>query len=84
MEFRNLKNNFLFLLANRYLRSGSLGPYQAELIYEKFSDIRDENISADLESLQADGFVAMSPDRDRIYLTKRGVSQVEFLISTEK
>ena len=84
MEFKNLKNNFLFLLGNRWLRSGSLGPYQTELIYEKFSDIPNENISTELESLQANGFVAMTSDKDGIYLTERGISQIEFLISIEK
>jgi hypothetical protein len=84
MKFKNLRNNFLFLLGNRWVRSGSLGPYHSELIYEEFSDIPNENISKELESLQANGFVAMTPDRDRIYLTNKGISQIEFLISIEK
>lgn len=84
MEFKNLKNNFLFLLGNRWLRSGSLGPYQTELIYEKFSDIPNENISTELESMQTNGFLAMTPDRDEIHLTERGIAQIEFLISMEK
>jgi hypothetical protein len=84
MEFKNLRNNFLFLLGNGWVKSGSLGPYQTELIYEEFSDIPSENISTELESLQANGFVAMTPERDRIYLTERGIAQIEFLLSMEK
>ena len=84
MEFKNLRNNFLFLLGNRWVKSGSLGPYQTELIYEAFSDIPIENISMELESLQSNAFVAMTPDRDRIYLTEKGISQIEFLLSMEK
>ena len=84
MEFKNLRNNFLFLLGNRWVRAGSLGPYQTELIYEKFSEISNENIKTELESMQANGFIAMTPDRDRIYLTERGIAQIEFLISMEK
>jgi hypothetical protein len=84
MEYINLRNNLLFLLANKFVKSGSLGPHQTKLIYAKFSGISNEKVLTDLESLQADGFVAMTPNKDRIYLTERGISQIEFLISTEK
>ena len=84
MEFKNLKNNFLFLLGNKWVRSGSLGPYQTERIYEAFSDIPDENILAELESLQANAFVAMNPERDKIYLTEKGISQIEYLLSIDR
>jgi hypothetical protein len=84
MEFRNLGNNILFLLGIGWERSKSIGPYQIELIYKKFSDIPNENISAELESLRAKRVVAIPPNSDRIYLTQKGISQIESLVSAEK
>lgn len=83
METKNLGNNFLFLLGKRWVKSGSLGPYETEMIYAKFSDIPDVNISTQLESLQSNGFIAMTPGRDQIYPTDRGIGQIQFLLSTE-
>ena len=71
MEFKNLGINLLYLLSDGWAKSGSLGPYQTRLIYEEFSDIPNETISTELESLQSKGFVAMTPERDKIYLTDR-------------
>ena len=84
MEFKNLGSNFLFILGERWIKSGSLGPYQTKLIYDEFSDIPNENISNVLESMHTNGFVAMTHERDKIFLTDKGLSQIEFLFRVQK
>ena len=84
MEIENLSNNFLHLLGTIWIKSGSLGPYNTELIFEAFSDIPDENIFAELESLQEKGFIGMSSDKKKLYIEDKGIGQIEYLISWGK
>jgi hypothetical protein len=88
MDSISLRNNLLFLLVNKFMKSGSLGPHQTELIYEKFSEISNEKVLADLELLQADGLVAMVPYsvinrfiRKEIICISRKASLIWWLVS---
>jgi hypothetical protein len=81
MKVENLKNNFLYVIGKQWVKSGSLGPYNTESIFDVFSDIPVENISIELETMQANELIALTPDKDKIYLTDKGISQIEFLIS---
>lgn len=81
MEIENLSNNFLHLLGTIWIKSGSLGPYNTKLILEAFSDIPDENIFAELESMKEKGFIGMSPNKKKLFIEDKGIGQIEYLIS---
>ena len=76
MKFNNIERNILYLLSNEYLKSGILCPYDTKLIFDKFSDIPDENMKDALKSTNKRGFVDLTSNYRTISLTQKGLSKI--------
>jgi hypothetical protein len=79
MKFNNLERNVLYLLGKEWLNSGTLDSFDTGWIFEKFSDIPDENMYAALRSLKERGLAELTSDYRNISLTPRGLSKIEFI-----
>ena len=52
MKFNNIERNILYLLGDRWLDPGTLGPFDARWIFDKFSNIPDKNIETAMQSIK--------------------------------
>ena len=79
MEFKNLDCNILYVLGEAWSRSGALGPFDVQIISIEFSDIPDEDITAELMALYEDGLVLLHDGGQKLSLTSRGVAKIKSL-----
>lgn len=79
MEFKNLECNILDILGESWDQSGNLGPIEINIIYKAFSDIPEENVSAELMALCDDGLLCIHDDTQKLSLTSKGVTKIESL-----
>ena len=79
MEFKNIERNILYLLGKEWLNSGTLDSFDTSWIFERFSDIPDENMYAALRTIKELGLVELTSDYGNISLTPRGLSKIEFI-----
>ena len=84
MKLNNLDNRFLLLLAKKWKETGIDGPYQTSLIYKGYSDLSDEYITSQLKKFNTEGLITFTSDKHQIYLTDKGFSQIESLISVDR
>mgnify|MGYP001817095428 FL=1 len=52
MKFNNIERNILYLLGDRWLDPGTLGPFDARGIFDKFSNIADKNMKTAMQSIE--------------------------------
>jgi hypothetical protein len=52
IKFNNIERNILHLLGDRWLDSGTPGPFDTRWIFDKFSDIRDKNMKTTKQSIK--------------------------------
>jgi hypothetical protein len=81
MEFKNLDSNILDMLGEDRKRLGSIRPFKKSRIYKAFSDIPDENITAAINSLSAEGLLIVHEDSQKLTLTPKGVAKLNSLHS---
>lgn len=79
MKFNNIERNILYLLGKEWLKSKTLGPYDTGGIFDKFSDIPDENMKDALESMKERGFVELTSNFRKISLTPKGLSKIDVI-----
>ena len=79
MEFKNIRRNILYLLGDEWLKSGTLGPFDTGRIFDKFSDIPDENMQDALTSIKEEGFVYLTSNYRNISLTQKGLSKIKVI-----
>jgi len=79
MKFNNIERNILYLLGNEYLKSGILGPFDTNLILDKFSDIPAENMKDALKLINNSGFVDLTSNYRTISLTQKGLSKIRVI-----
>ena len=79
MKFNNIERNILYLLSDKWLNSKSLGPFDTQWIFDKFSDIPDKNMTIALQSIKERGLVDFSPNHRKISLTPKGLSKIKVI-----
>lgn len=79
MELKNLDKNILYRVCEE-LTSRNSCALRANLIYQIFSDIPDENVTEVIKSLVERGWLREDRSRSRISLTDRGRSEIRSLI----
>ena len=79
MEFKNIRRNILYLLGDEWLKSGTLGPFATDGIFDKFSDIPNENMKDALTSIKDEGFVYLTSNYRNISLTQKGLSKIKVI-----
>ena len=79
MKFNNVERNLLYLLGDKWLNSGTLGPFETKWIFDKFSDIPDENIKIALKSIKDKGLVEFPINNHHIFLTLKGLSKIKVI-----
>jgi hypothetical protein len=84
MEFINLECNILYLLGASPKGSGTTTPLESRQIYNRFSDIPEKNIQAAIINLQNDGLLSTRGNGHKIFLTSKGLSQIETIDSCLK
>jgi hypothetical protein len=83
MEFKNLDKRFLLLLAKNWKERGIGGPYRISNIYKGYSDLPDDYIAGELDKLNTEGLITLTADRHKLYLTDKGISRIQSLISND-
>jgi predicted transcriptional regulator len=81
MEFKNLGRNVLDMLGDDWCRSESLGPFQIDNVYMVFSDIPEENVTAELMEMDKNGLIHLHGDGKNLSLTSKGVATIESMQS---
>jgi hypothetical protein len=76
MEMRNLDRNILFYLCEELTDRNSCDSLAAELIYQTFSDIPDENIARAIQSMTHKGWIEEDMNQSRFYVTNCGRSKI--------
>ena len=84
MEFKNLDKRILLLLAKKWKEKGIGGPYRTSVIYKGYSDLPDEYITRELNKLNTEGLITFTSDKHRLYLTDKGISRIQSLISNDR
>ena len=84
MKFKNLDKRFLLLLAKSWKERGIGGPYRTSHIYKGYSDLPDDYIAGELDKLNTEGLITFTADRHRLYLTDKGISRIQSLISNDR
>lgn len=79
MKFNNIERNILYLLGDRWLNSGTLGPFDTRWIFDKFSDIPDDHMKTAMQSIKKRGFVDFPPNYREISLTQKGLSKLKII-----
>jgi len=79
MEFYNIERNILHMLADEWLKSKTLGPFDTQPIFDEFSDIPDENMKSALWSIKEQGFAELTPNFRNISLTQKGLSKIKII-----
>jgi hypothetical protein len=79
MEFKNIRRNILYLLGDEWLKSGTLGPFATNNIFDKFSDIPNENMEDALISIKDEGLVYLTSNYRNISLTQKGLSKIKVI-----
>ena len=79
MKFNNIERNILYMLGDEWLKSGSLGPYETEWIFDTFSDIPDNNMRHALRSVKERGLVELTSKYRHISLTQKGLSKIKVI-----
>jgi len=79
MEFKNIRRNILYLLGDEWLKSGTLGPFATDRIFDNFSDIPNENMKDALISIKEEGFVHLTSNYRNISLTQKGLSKIKVI-----
>ena len=77
MKFNNIERNILYLLGDKWLKSGSRGPFDTGWIFNRFSDIPDKNLKDAMNSIKDRGFVEFPLDYGHISLTQKGLSKIK-------
>ena len=52
MKFNNIVRNILYLLGDRWLNSGTAGPFDIKWVFDKFSEIPDKNMKTVMQSIK--------------------------------
>lgn len=81
MEFKNLDCNILYVVGKAWSHSGTLGPFDTKNITIEFSDIPDENITAELMALSKDGLLYLHDGGQKLSLTSKGAAKIKSLQS---
>jgi predicted transcriptional regulator len=84
MEFKNFDKRILLLLAKKWKEKGTGGPYRTSVIYKVYADLPDEYISRELKKLTTEGFITFTANKHRLYLTDKGISQIQSFISNDR
>ena len=79
MKFNNIERNILYLLGDKWLSSGVLGPFDTDWIFEKFSDIPHKNVKNALRMIKNKGFVDFPSNYRKISLTQNGLSKIKVI-----
>jgi hypothetical protein len=79
MKINNIDRNILYLLGEKWLKTGTLGPFETGWIFDEFSDIPEKNMKDALMAIKASGYVKLTSNLRGISLTKKGVSHIKFL-----
>ena len=79
MKFNNIERNILYLLGDKWLNSGDLGPFETKWIFDKFSDIPDKNVKNALRSIKDKGLVDFPSNYRKISLTQNGLSKIKVI-----
>jgi hypothetical protein len=84
METKNLDHRLLLLLARKWKETGSGGPFRTSLVYTGYSDLPDEYIAKELKKFNTKGLITFTSDEHRIYLTNKGISQIQSFLSIDR
>jgi hypothetical protein len=84
MEFKNFDKRILLLLAKKWKEKGIGGPYRTSVIYKGYSDLPDEYIRRELKKLTTEGLITFTSNKHRLYLTDKGISQIQSFISNDR
>ncbi|MGD2099394.1 MAG: hypothetical protein PVG35_17595 [Desulfobacterales bacterium] len=79
MKFNNIERNILYLLGDKWLNSGTLGPFDTEWIFDNFSDIPHKNMKNALWSIKNRGLVDFPSNYRKISLTQKGLSKIKVI-----
>lgn len=79
MKFNNIERNILYLLGKEWLTSRTLGPFSTKWIFDKFSDIPEENMKDALMTIEAQNFVELPSNYGNISLTQKGLSKINVI-----
>lgn len=84
MQFNNLDNRLLLILAKKWKETGIGGPYRTSLIYKGYPELPDEYIAGELKKLNTKGLITFTSDNHRLYLTDKGISQIRSFVSINR
>lgn len=76
MKIKNLNKGILYLLRNKRSAWESKDPLETEAIYDKYSDIPNDNIEESLNALAQDGFIELSSDEHLASITRKGLDRL--------
>jgi hypothetical protein len=79
MKFYNIDRNILHLLGDKWLKSRSLGPHGTLGLFDRFSEIPEQNLKDALDSLKAKGLVEFSLNYRDLSLTQKGLSKLKVI-----
>jgi hypothetical protein len=79
MKFNNIERNILYLLGDKWLSSGVLGPFDTEWIFDNFSEIPDKNVKNALQTIKNQGLVDFPSNYRKISLTQNGLSKIKVI-----
>ena len=77
MEFKNLDCNILHILSRNRNHSGVYDPLALDVVYSEFSDLPGKNVTAAIDSLEADGFIILDRGERKLALTAAGVARLK-------
>ena len=83
MKSKNLDKRVLLWLAKNWKERGMGGPYRSSHIYKGYSYLPDDYIAGELDKLNTEGLITFTADRHRLYLTDKGISRIQSLISND-
>lgn len=84
METCNLDKRFLLLLAKKWKEKGSGGPYRTSFMYKGYSNLPDDYVTDELKKMSTKGLITFTSDKNRIYLTDKGLSQIHSVLSNDR
>jgi hypothetical protein len=80
MKLKNLDMNILYYVCEKLTRRDRCGGFDTGLIYEKFSDIPDEEIEKNIQALVDRGWLRNDTKGSCVHLTKMGRSEIRSFI----
>ena len=84
MKIKNIDNRILLWLAKKWKETGIGGPYRTSLIYQGYADLSDDYIARELKRLNTEGLITFTSGKHRLYLTDKGISQIQSFISIDR